>query len=314
MDKVTNDARVYTNVQGLEELRIKAKSDPVAAKKEVAQQFEALLLQMVLRSMRDANAAFSSDAMGGNEMAMYTDMFDKQLTIAMSERGSGFAKMIEENIDHQMHIQPTNDQGLTPLTLASAQPMLLPHPVNQPVQQDKKIALGEAKVSPPSVAVAADHAPTISTPRAFVRKVWHAAKQAASVIGVSPAVLIAQAALETDWGKKVISKSNNLFNIKATNGAAPKVSASTLEYKNGLVVKEVANFKQYDSVADSFMDYAHLIKQQPRYEKALANAHLPDAYAKELQAAGFATDTNYASKIMAIMESSHFKSLIADMT
>lgn len=304
MDKVSSDARVYTNVQGLEELRIKAKTDPNAAKKEVAQQFEALLLQMVLRSMRDANAAFSSDLSGGNEMAMYTDMFDKQLTLAMSERGGGFAKMIEENINHQMRIQPvlTNELPRAVVQTASPAPLIRPPEV----------------ISTPATPASLPRTPpsteAISTPKEFVHKVWHAAKQAASIIGVHPGVIIAQAALETDWGKKIIAKSNNLFNIKANTDSPQKVSANTLEYKNGVVVKETANFKKYNDISDSMMDYAHLIKQQPRYEKAVQNADRPRAYAKELQAAGFATDTNYANKIMAIMDSDHFKSIMAELT
>jgi flagellar protein FlgJ len=117
---------------------------------------------------------------------------------------------------------------------------------------------------------------------------------------------VAQAALETGWGKSIIhnsdgTSSHNLFNIKADRSwNGPVATARTLEYEQGAAVKVAAGFRSYTSFADSFRDYLHFLRSNPRYGEALQNTHDPVAYAQSLQAAGYATDPRYADKIMTI--------------
>ncbi|KHT64138.1 hypothetical protein RJ45_08610 [Photobacterium gaetbulicola] len=145
------------------------------------------------------------------------------------------------------------------------------------------------------------------TPQAFVSHMAPYARRTAGVLGVDPAVLIAQAALETGWGKKVISNaagnSNNLFNIKADpSWKGDKVATQTLEYHQGIAVQERAAFRSYDSFDASFNDYAQFLQQNPRYSVALENTQDPKAFINEIHKAGYATDPRYSEKVMRVFE------------
>ncbi|MFF7708596.1 flagellar assembly peptidoglycan hydrolase FlgJ [Pseudomonas sp. NPDC007930] len=145
-----------------------------------------------------------------------------------------------------------------------------------------------------------------SSPDEFIATMLPMAQDAAARIGVSPTVLVAQAALETGWGKSILrqddgSSSHNLFNIKATGSwKGDSARAVTSEYENGQEVKETAQFRAYGSYADSFHDLVNLLQNNDRYQDTLKAADNPEQFVKELQKAGYATDPNYASKITAI--------------
>jgi peptidoglycan hydrolase FlgJ len=147
------------------------------------------------------------------------------------------------------------------------------------------------------------------SPEEFVAILKPHAEKAAAELNLDPEVLIAQVALETGWGKHVIhtkqgANSFNLFNIKAgSRWQGDKINVSTLEYKGGVAAQEKADFRQYTSYADSFSDYVNLLKNNPRYEKALSVAGNSSAYAEQLEAAGYATDPNYAEKIKRLLNS-----------
>ncbi len=143
------------------------------------------------------------------------------------------------------------------------------------------------------------------TPEGFVAKIWHHAQKAAQELGVDPRALVAQAALETGWGKRGISRgngsdSNNLFGIKATGWKGDSVSTGTHEYVNGVKTTETASFRAYSSAADSFADYVRLLKNSDRYQQALNAGTDIKGFARGLQKAGYATDPGYAAKIAAI--------------
>ena len=144
------------------------------------------------------------------------------------------------------------------------------------------------------------------TPADFVASLMPMAEQAAAKIGVDARYLVAQAALETGWGKSIIrtrdgESSHNLFGIKS-HGSWEGESARVLttEYKGGKAVKEAASFRAYDSYAQSFDDYVSFLQNNGRYEKALNVTENPERFVKELQQAGYATDPNYARKISQI--------------
>ena len=151
-----------------------------------------------------------------------------------------------------------------------------------------------------------DHARPIQSAEDFVRKLHPYAEQAAKELGVEPKVILAQAALETGWGRSLIKNSNgsnsfNLFNIKADKSWQGKqAQVSTLEFEQGVAKKVNAGFRSYASFQESFQDYVAFIKNNPRYGDALKQAGNGERYLHELQRAGYATDPNYANKIMSI--------------
>ncbi|MBA2656102.1 MAG: glucosaminidase domain-containing protein [Tatlockia sp.] len=149
----------------------------------------------------------------------------------------------------------------------------------------------------------------------FIRLAWSYAKKAGLLLRLDPKILLAQAALETGWGQYVVKNfdgesSNNLFNIKATSSDRDFVSTQTKEFFNDRAVSIKASFKKYSSIGKSFDDYVNLIKNNLRYEKALANSTVPKRYVEELHLAGYATDPQYSAKILAIYESSRLQLLL----
>ena len=143
------------------------------------------------------------------------------------------------------------------------------------------------------------------SPEGFVAKVWPHAQRAAEELGVDPRALVAQAALETGWGRRQIQRSdgasaNNLFGIKATGWSGDRATVSTHEYRNGVRQRERADFRAYASPAESFADYVRLLKKSPRYAQALEAGRDVRRFAQGLQRAGYATDPSYADKIAAI--------------
>lgn len=317
IDKFSNDARIYTDVQGLENLRYQSGKHSDAAKKEVSQQFEAMMMQMVIRSMRDANKAFSSDLFGSDQMDFYQDMFDKQLSLLSSNSGTGFAQMIEKNIDQQYGTQNKNAE--TSIENPAGTNSLPAYKPAQAHELPKRIQQAPSPVISQDTPSSAEtpQTSTFNSPDEFIKNLWSSAKTAAKLIGVDPKLLLAQAALETNWGKKILpqgkeNSSYNLFNIKADNSWNKQITtADTLEQKEGVLSKEKAKFRSYDSFMDSFADYVHFLKNNNRYSEALNKATNPQQFIHALQNAGFATDTNYADKILKIFSSHSFNTMFA---
>jgi peptidoglycan hydrolase FlgJ len=128
------------------------------------------------------------------------------------------------------------------------------------------------------------------------------AEAAAKRIGVDPRYLVAQAALETGWGKHMVktsdgSSANNLFGIKSHGWGGNNAVANTQEYVNGRAVTEKASFRAYDSYQESFHDYVSFLQSNGRYSNALNTNGNSEQFTRELQKAGYATDPQYARKI-----------------
>ena len=158
-----------------------------------------------------------------------------------------------------------------------------------------------------------------ATPENFVRELLPHARQAADELGTKPEVLIAQAALETGWGQHMIrsqdgTNSFNLFGIKADAGwQGARALTDTVEYRDGLMRRERAPFRAYDSLADSFSDYVDFLKSNPRYREALNQGDDAPAFARALSEAGYATDPDYSNKINRIMGSSQLRGAVSDI-
>ncbi len=317
MDKMISDARVYTDLQGLEQLRYS--KDQGAQKKEIAQQFQALLMQMMFRSMREANNVFNEESSDSDAMGTYQEMMDKQLSLANSSLGSNLANVFEANIESQFNLKETTPNKSAPVSTAAPSHLVSAAPV---AFRPHISVASAAPVMEKMTALApqpSEAAKPIQSQHDFVNRIWSAAKSAASTIGVHPGVLVAQAALETNWGKSILQHTNqssthNLFNIKADpSWKAGVASAETLEQKNGLLVKERANFRSYGSFSDSFKDYVSFLKNNGRYTEALSKAGNPHEFVQALQQAGFATDHEYAQKVLKIFSSQGFKAILAKL-
>lgn len=161
----------------------------------------------------------------------------------------------------------------------------------------------------PSISVGNQTHYRFQSPQEFIRTIYPFAKEAAKQIGIDPKVLIAQAAHETNWGKRIPrckdgSTSFNLFGIKSTSrNPAKKAVSKTNEYQQGKLVKITAGFRAYTGYDEAFADYVGMLKRSKRYSKALRNAHQPYAFLQDLQSAGYATDPRYATKIYDIYKS-----------
>lgn len=293
-------ADVYTDFKGLAELRLNGQANPEETLRTAGRQFEAMFIQMMLKSMRDASPGDSLMGSGGQDM--YQDMFDKQMSLTLSAKGAlGLGEAMVRQMQ-QAQAAPKN----TPDAAAAAMPLRPSAPAGEALPPPTR-AVPAAAPAGPRAAASHESQSGFKTPEEFVAALWPAAQASAQELGVDPRVLIAQAALETGWGRSVLQQgdgrsSHNLFNIKAGESwEGGRVNVATLEYRDGVAMKERANFRVYDSFNDSFADYVEFIKSQPRYRDALANAGDPRQFVNELQRAGYATDPRYAEKIDAIL-------------
>lgn len=286
-------------------LRVQAKHDPDAALKKVAREFEGMFVQMMLKAARQANP--EGGLLDSNETQMYQGMFDDQVALSMGQQGNlGIEAMLRQqfskNLPHAadaagelLQLPPRQDfpspkmpQG-TGVELARDEPALNPW-------QDRYPA-----ATPPVDAAALDARRLL-----FTDSLRAPAARAAAKLGTTPEILIAQAALETGWGEHVMraadgQSSNNLFSIKADRSwGGNTISQRTLEYLDGNPVTVNAGFRAYEGVGQAFDDYVNFISENPRYQQALSRAADPRAYVQALQRAGYATDPDYARKILQI--------------
>ncbi len=286
-------AAVYTDFQGLTALKAGAREQSPEALKAVAKQFEALFLQMMLKSMRDASEG--DPLFDGEHTALYRDMYDKQLSLEMAEKGIGLADVLVRQLQMKT---ATGAEVAGEL----AMPQRLGSTFARVEAQMKSVAPLERKNEVVSAEAVTE------SPEAFIHRLWPLAEMAAAKIGASPEALLAQAALETGWGKAVIrhpdgSSSHNLFNIKADRRwDGESVAKQTLEYRDGVAAREVARFRAYDSFEASFDDYVNFLQSNPRYAEALRRADDPRQFVRSLQDAGYATDPAYARKIGNILD------------
>ncbi len=275
-------ATTYTDINGLAAL----KRDPNSpeALSAVAQQVEALFLQMMLKSMRDATAAEETDS---NEMGMYQDMFDKQVALSISEHADlGIARLLKRQLAGK------------PAAAATV-----------------KLSSGETvPAAPVSAAPTAALAPS---PAEFVSRVMPSIRRAASALGVDPKGMLAQAALETGWGQRMPravdgSSSHNMFGIKAgTEWSGARATADSMEVINGVATPRRTAFRAYASVEDSINDFANLLKNSPRYKDVIAGGGSAESYIAAMGSSGYATDPDYGNKLNRILNGDTLQSALA---
>ena len=266
------------DVNALGNLKRDARADPQQAVKSASSQFEALFVQMLLKSMREATPSF--DPLSGSATKTYQGLLDEQWSKVIAEKGIGLAPLIERQLSRNLP-----GQGTEAVRGAGA-----------PAQPRSGAVRTEA-------ARAVPMSPPGEKEQAFVNRMVQPAMQAARATGLPPAFIIGQAALESGWGQREIRGPNgqpsyNLFGIKAGPGwKGASVEATTQEFAEGRMQKQVERFRAYGSYAEAFEDYARLLTQSPRYAGALAQRDDPGRFAQAIASAGYATDPGYAHKL-----------------
>ncbi|PSW19556.1 flagellar assembly peptidoglycan hydrolase FlgJ [Photobacterium sanctipauli] len=325
--KTTSPGFIH-DISNLDRLRAGVGEDSDQSLRAAAEQFEAIFTQMLFKSMRQANEAFESDLMSSSNTKFFEQMHDEQMASELSTTGSlGLADLIVEQLggeEEKAETKTVADDAETELairrTFNEASALRLPvdaegnkpdHATVEKAADDAFAIMMQRQQQQQTLTPAAPVAPLdaeapFETPKDFVSRMQPYAEKAAHALGTDPSVLIAQAALETGWGKKVIKNaagsSNNLFNIKADpRWAGNKVATNTLEFHNGIPVQERAAFRSYGSYQDSFNDYVRFLNDNPRYAKALEQPADPSQFIRNLHKAGYATDPNYSDKIISVM-------------
>jgi flagellar protein FlgJ len=295
-------ASIYAEFQGLTKLKAQAREDSDAVLDKVALQFESLFTQMMLKSMRDAS--LGEGIFDNDKTTFYRDLYDQQMALHLSESGGiGLADVIKRQLGggtestSELRVNSIEEYRQHAIALAKS-------------RLQASMASEQAPQAPQAqaVSVAEDIDTADWGPGDFVEQLWPWAKEAAEKLGLPPTALLAQAALETGWGKHIIKLANgvsakNLFGIKASRGwGGDKARVNTLEYEQGVAVRKKDNFRAYATFRDSFNDYVDFLHSNPRYSKALGSTGDARSYFIELQQAGYATDPRYAEKITAVME------------
>jgi len=298
----SNDIGFVQDIAGLDKLRQSAVSSDDVDKKEAlkaaAKQFESIFTTMLFKSMRDANASFESDLMKSQNQDFYRQMKDEQMASELSSTGSlGLADMIVAQLSAGIN---ADDSELVMRNAA------LDTSLRLPVEPSKAGEVADEALSVMAVNKVESKS-RFDDPKQFVESMMPYANKAAKVLGVDPTVLIAQAALETGWGKKVIrnslGSSNNLFNIKADRSwKGDKIASQTLEFHDDVPVKQNAVFRSYDSYEDSFNDFVRFLNQNPRYETTLSQNNNAESFIRGIHRAGYATDPNYSEKVLQVKQ------------
>jgi peptidoglycan hydrolase FlgJ len=298
---------VAFDANSLNSLKQAAKENSPEAIKAVAKQFEAIFMNMMLKSMREATP--QDNPFDSEQSRTFTSMLDQQLSSNLATKGLGLADVLAKQLSKTSqaassameqavsNVGESIDNATTVIknTLSPDTTKTLNQKTN-PV--DKNSTLNKL-FNDKSVQ---------SDSNEFRERMTHHAKEASQATGVPAHLMLGQAALETGWGKREIKgadgmPSYNLFGIKASgNWSGKVVEAMTTEYINGVKQKRIEKFRAYDSYADSFKDFAKLMTNNPRYEKVIANLNNVYDYAQAMQKAGYATDPNYATKLTSVIK------------
>jgi flagellar protein FlgJ len=262
-------------------LKARAAGDPKAVIKAAAKQFEALFMQQLMKSMREATMSSGLLDNGGTQLG--TELLDAQYANQMTGLPGGLSDMIARQLERQM----TGGNAAAAIAVPAAG------------------AAGAPGASGTSGTSSGTQNPT-PTQAEFIGKHASAARAAQAQTGIPATFMVAQAAHESGWGKHEIrnadgSSSHNLFGIKAgANWKGPTTTITTTEVVDGEARKVQAKFRAYGSYDESFRDYAQLMKDNPRYAQVM-NSTTADGFAKGLQRAGYATDPAYADKLTRVI-------------
>ncbi len=352
------DSGSYTDLNRLSQLKVGKDRDGEENVRKVAQEFESLFLNEMLKSMRSATEVLAKDnPLNSQASKQYQEMYDQQLSVSLSKEGGGIglADVLVRQLNKQTEsVARSNPFAQVARTEGAAWPSK-PAAAAESTRDDSRLLNQRRLALPgraserqlanvsatdparsadasqplvnldwqPATAFAApqDKPLTVNgvettaagspsktrfgSPEEFIATMMPMAEKAARRLGVEPRYLVAQAALETGWGKSMIrqkdgSNSHNLFGIKATNWSGESAMARTTEYVNGRAVKQVEGFRAYASFEQSFDDFVSLLQNSDRYQSAVNAGGDSERFVRELQKAGYATDPQYARKVSQI--------------
>ena len=288
--------------QGLGRLQRSARDNSPEAVKAVAAQFEALFLNMMLKSMREASGG-EGGIFDNEQSRLYTSMLDQQMSQSMASRGVGLADVLVRQLSPhsaRTNLPAADGEETGKNSLQGAMERMLE---NRAAIRSSSSDKTEAVAAPSRSAT--EQAPHV---RAFQSRMEAHAEAASRTTGIPSKFILAQAALESGWGKREIvaadgTCSHNLFGIKATgNWKGKVVEVATTEYVDGVPQRKLQKFRAYDSYTDAFRDYAKLLSNNPRYQDVIAQGKDAVGFASQLQRAGYATDPNYAAKLTRIIQ------------
>ncbi|MDO7085079.1 flagellar assembly peptidoglycan hydrolase FlgJ [Pseudocolwellia sp. AS88] len=326
MTKIT-DAQNFLDVNGLNSVRQQSKStdkaEKEAALQTAAKQFEAIFMQMLLKSMRSAQDVLESDSPFNSETSKsYRQMHDQQMSLELSNNGAlGLSELIVRQLggdseNFTPHSVLRNDGNLDARGKNVFDLQNIREPLAKTINEDRQttdkntievpkyLSKDNTLDSDKSIASNNNLQPEFTNPADFISAMTASAKQVEAKLNIPFEVVIAQAALETGWGQKIIKtnqgeSSNNLFNIKAdSRWQGDKTTTETLEFEQGTMIKKREPFRVYSSLAESVNDYVNFLSTSERYKPALEQTSNVEQFLHTLQDAGYATDPNYAKKIM----------------
>ncbi|MDV5225119.1 flagellar assembly peptidoglycan hydrolase FlgJ [Providencia rettgeri] len=285
------------DLQSLNGLKRELTDSPEKGLRQVTQQLEATFVQMMLKSMRDAlpqDGLFSSD-----QTRMLTSMYDQQIAQDLSQKGLGFGEMMYNQLKMQGNTSPL-EQPMKPFSMEDRLINSLP---NQAMAQIVRrfAPLGDALSSPMQKVKSLS-----LNSQNFISQLIEPAKAASQKSGISHLLVLAQAALESGWGRREIltaegKSSHNLFGIKAgKNWQGPTTNIMTTEVINGKSIKMRDDFRVYGSYEEAIADYINLLTENPRY-RDVKHAQSPEVAARRLHQAGYATDPNYSDKLISLI-------------
>ncbi|MEM7562784.1 MAG: flagellar assembly peptidoglycan hydrolase FlgJ [Pseudomonadota bacterium] len=332
---ISNKAEFFLNFQQFGNLKLEAKNESQAAARNVAQQFEGLFIQQMLSAMRAA--AKVDENQHSSYLDFYQETYDKQMaqTLAAQDR-LGVARMIlqqlpggnpaEPPLAQKLELNISQPQAVTagmkkavtaiPLTAAQSEPLTI---ANKPVSEAPDVVLNPVSANDfAEVEAIASVNDRWQQRDQFVADLLPLARPIAEKLGVSAELLVAQAALETGWGKHTMKfddgrNSFNLFGIKARSDWQGNVlERESTEFINGHELRQVSRFRAYHSPAESLQDYAEFIQSSPRYAEAL-KANDDHAYLRAIHQAGYATDPHYADKIIDILNGRPMRQALASI-
>ena len=315
------DQRLALDVQSVDALRHTVRTSPEEGLKQVSRQFEALFMNMVLKSMREATP--SSGLLENRDEKVYLSMLDQQLAQNLSGRGVGLAEAMLAQLSRASASGGESEGGTEGMSLAPRAGIPLTPQAGIPLGSSPSWSSSPSSAVPPRQPAASVDlgiyqrnsdrsaqgavASLQGNVDSFVQRMGGSAQVASAASGVPAPLILAQAALESGWGKREIraddgTQSFNLFGIKADRSwKGPVVETTTTEYVDGEPQRVRAKFRAYASYDEAFTDYAKFITRNPRYANVLA-ADTPAEAAHGLQKAGYATDPQYGQKLVRIMQ------------
>lgn len=275
--------------------------------RKAAQHFESLFLDMWLKSAREANESIASDNfMNTQEMQMHQQMMDKEMAIHLSKNGGvGLADVIVRQLSGEA---PTEVPGRAVSRVAVGG-----H--ERELSSDDLKARAHTGMAVPDATDAevreinslAQRAPGFSDKEAFVNTLKPIVEKALQKAPLPLAGVLGQAALETGWGSQIITGndgalSHNLFGMKAKSDSEPSVAIGSMEFEFGRWVNRLSNFRAYPDWEASVRDYVQSLSADPRYQRVMEAGDDLSKFASGLMQSGYATDPQYAMKLVDVAE------------